>query len=1090
MKTKKTALLASLFACAAAFGGDAYRSVSACPGSGVYEIDQAGTDFVLSGNIGGDVSVTLPDSCRVTLSDVTMSGVLTINGDAELWLVGESEVAAAGASAIVCSGALTIGGDGALSATAAGAKKTGVVSAASLHVAGGRTTLTILNPTKKNACGVSLSGDYVQADGTLTIVGTSGDQRQNGVFLSKKDTTATISGGLLDVALAGEKSVGLALDKDSIACTMSGGALRFAMSGNGAKGVKGDGAFTMTGGTLEATLTGGVAEDYFEYEDGDGVTWNYYVALTSATKTSGGMASFNTSAIIADGTYPVMNPSASYAVKVGTLEISGGAVKISATGAAGRGLGADNMTLSGGTYDITVAGGPTDVYVESLVESDDLDDTTYATGVTTCLDMGGAACLKTSGTNGVLTISGGTFNLKATGDAGKLINAAGYLVIGAEGQKTLPTDAAFSPDINGCTTGAKVYCTAIKQRFYGSLATAVPTTDLESLALSVASGGVAPAKVFAPDEMPEGMPERMPEDAPVRSAEDIIDFSNPKGMKGYSGVTMHGGRLVLTSQNDGGEGLESKNALTINGGVLDLQCSDDCINSGGDLFINDGYVYAHSTGNDAIDSNGSVYMAGGIVLAFYTGGGAESGIDVGDTCDFVVSGGHLVVVGGTVDSIIIGSSGPQKTYRNSSVPASKYSGKYLSMKGSNAFTVKMPALSGSISIVCSTEGWSRAGTPAVSTTAPSTGALGFHDTYLSSYALFPGDAAAALPVAATYTGYVLDGDSIAGTVLLKEGRANRRTGRASFKASVQLLGSKRNTYSAKASISETAPTTVRLSGTAGTMTLTVASSSISGDVNGLPVVGVRNMSAANEARSGDYAAWTGVYNIALVTTGAEGSGSAFAAGCSALAATVSANGKTKVTGTMSDGTRVSVPNLQLLPGADGSHACIPVLVPLYTGKLGGFGFLLWLSADGTATVTALSEWNASASSSAPFVAGLTCVDAGPLTAPADGTCTLSVDAAAVPTAINGRTVRMDLLPVDLAVACDSGKLSAARGNAAALNVSRAAKTGLFSGSFGLFTEDGTRRRKLAVPFNGVIVNGAGYGAAVIKKVGSAAVVIR
>ena len=79
MKTTKVTLLASLFACAAALGGDAYSSVSACPGSGTYEIGQAGTDFVLSGNIAGDVSVTLPDSCRVTLSDVTMSGVLTID---------------------------------------------------------------------------------------------------------------------------------------------------------------------------------------------------------------------------------------------------------------------------------------------------------------------------------------------------------------------------------------------------------------------------------------------------------------------------------------------------------------------------------------------------------------------------------------------------------------------------------------------------------------------------------------------------------------------------------------------------------------------------------------------------------------------------------------------------------------------------------------------------------------------------------------------------------------------------------------------------------------------------------------------------
>ena len=193
---------------------------------------------------------------------------------------------------------------------------------------------------------------------------------------------------------------------------------------------------------------------------------------------------------------------------------------------------------------------------------------------------------------------------------------------------------------------------------------------------------------------------------------------------------------------------------------------------------------------------------------------------------------------------------------------------------------------------------------------------------------------------------------------------------------------------------------------------------------------------------------------------------------------------------MSDGTRVSVPNLQLLLGADGANACVPVLVPLYAGKLGGFGFLLWLSADGTATVTALSEWDASASPSAPFVAGLTCVDAGPLTVPPDGTYTLTYNVAAVPATMDGRAVRMDLLPLGLAVACASGKWSAARDNAAALKVSRAARTGLFNGSFNLFTENGARLRKTVVPLYGVIVNGVGYGAAVVKKVGSASFIIQ
>ena len=1116
MRMRRIVLLGCMLACSAVLWGGNYQYVSTCAGSGTYEIDQAGTDFVLSGNIGGDVTVTLPDSCRVTLSGITMSGVLTINGDAELWLVGESDMAAAGASAIVCTGALTIGGEGALAASAAGAKKTGVISATSLEVAGGTTALTIANPTAKNACGVSLSGDYVQTDGTLTIVGTSGDYKQNGVFLSKKNGTATISGGMLDVTLAGEKSVGLALDKDSISGVMSGGALRFTMSGNGAKGVKGDGSFTMTGGSLDATLTGGVAEDYFEYEDGNDVTWNYYVTLTSSTKTSGGTASYDTSALIANGTYPVMDPSKCYAVKVGTLEISGGAVTVSATGTAGRGLGADNMTLSGGTYDITVAGGPTDVYVESLVDSDDLDDTTYASGVPTCLDAGGAACLKTSGTDGVLTISGGTFNLKATGDAGKLINAAGYLVIGTEGQATLPTDPSFSPDISGYTTGSKVYCTAIKQKYYGTLATAMPTADLGSLTLSVASdnlvksssasvgqpGGQGGPGAEPPGGMPGGEP---PGGAPAEEAlggmpdggmDDDADYSNPKGVKGYSGVTVHGGRLVVTTRNDGGEGLESKNTLIINGGVLDLQCSDDCINSGGDLYLNGGYIYALSSGNDAIDSNGNIYMTGGIVLAFSTAGGAEVGIDTDNSSGLVISGGHLVAVGGAADNMVVGSSGSQKTYVNTSVSASTYSGKYLSMNGSNVFTAKMPTLSGTISIVCTTEGWTSPGSPTISTIAPSAGSLGFHDTYLSSssadaYTLFSDDVAAVSTVAATaYTGCVMDGGSMVGTVLLKVGRPNNRTGIASFKATVQLLGSKKRSYSAKVSVSDSAPTTVTLSGTAGTMTLTVAASALSGDIEGMTVMGVRNMSAAKEPRSGDYGDWKGVYNIVLAATGAEGTGTAFAAGYSALAVTVAAKGKTKVTGTMSDGTKVSASNLQLMLSANGDNAYVPVLVPLYNGKLGGFGFLLRLSSGGTATVTALSEWDASISSSAPFIAEMICVDAGPLAPLADGTRTFTVDTASIPAMINGLAVRTDLLPVDLAVACASGKLSASRGNVSALKISYAAKTGLFRGSFGLFTENGTRLKKTSVSYNGVLVNGRGYGTALIKKIGSAAVIIQ
>lgn len=844
-----------------------------------------GTDFVVSGTITSELTFSSDVPYRVTLNGATVYKTITLSGDAELMLVGANSVTTDDATAISCSGTLKIAGTGSLAAASSGAKKTGVISAENLTLAGGTTTLTINNPKAKNACGVSLSGDYTQTDGTLKIVGSSDEYKQNGVFLAKKNTKATITGGTLDVTLAGEKSVGLAMDKDTVTGTMSGGTLKFAMSGDGAKGVKGDGTFTMTGGTLDATLTGGVAEDYFEYEDGDGNTWNYYVTLTSSTKTSGGTSTYNTTSLIANGTYPVMDPSKCYAVKVGTLDISGGAITVSATGTAGRGLGADNMTITGGTFDISVAGGTTDVYVESLVEPDELTDDTFASGVPTCLDSGGASCLRTSGTNSVLTISGGTFNLRATGNAGKLINAAGYLVIGTEGQTTLPSNSSFSPDISGSTTGSKVFCTAVKQKYYGTLAVATATTNISDKTLSVANGNLVSVASTIPQTTQSfgapsgqggpngGTPPNggmsgggMPGGGMPGGMDNDADYSNPKGIKAYSGVTVHGGRIVVTTANDGGEGFESKNDFVINGGVIDLQCYDDSINSGGDLYINGGYVYAASSGNDAIDSNGNIYMTGGVVLAFSTAGGAEVGIDTDNANGLVISGGHLVAIGGAAGNMVIGSSGSQKTYKNTSVSASTYSGKYLSMTGTGMFSVKLPTLSGTISLVCTTEGWIAARTPLTSATVSGFAALGFHDVYLYDYdadapttvpsTLWPTDAAFDGAVANVYDGWILNEDgTLAGTVQVKAGKANASTHTFAATATVKDSNAKTWNYSkgigaasgARRGVLAGLTNTVK-GATVPSFGVTLGANGMKGTWGGLEIIGARNgMGVANDA---------------------------------------------------------------------------------------------------------------------------------------------------------------------------------------------------------------------------------------------------
>ncbi len=534
-------------------------------------------------------------------------------------------------------------------------------------------------------------------------------KKSNGVFLGKKKKTANIHGGTLDVTLAGEKAVGLALDKDTITGTMTGGVLKFAMSGDGAKGVKGDGTFTMSGGVIDAEITGGYVEELLEFEDDYENVWNYYVTLDSTSTTSGnsdaGSSSLTvaTSTMIANGTYAVYDPSKAYGIKVGTLNISDGLVRIHCTGTCGRGIGADSMYLSGGVYDITVEGGPTDVYVESLVDADDITADNY-TNITTCLDSGGAACLKTSGEDGVMEITGGTFQLLATGTAGKLINAGGYLVIGAEGSSTLPTDSTFAPDIQGQALGAKTYCTYYKQKYYGSLADAVATTNIAEVTCSVAADNI------------------------VEGSGDDVDYSNPKGAKAQSGVTVNGGRIRFYTANDGGEGLESKDKMWINGGVIELNCADDCINTGDDLIISNGYIYAASTGNDAIDSNNDIHIEGGWVLAFTTST-PECGIDLDNSDGLYINGGYVFSLGSATD-MAYGSSGSQKSYLSTSVTVTP--GGYIGLAGTDTVYAKIPSSSSSsmsCSVMCSVPGTSSSPSLLTTSSTPSSNSVGFHGIY-------------------------------------------------------------------------------------------------------------------------------------------------------------------------------------------------------------------------------------------------------------------------------------------------------------------------------------------------------------------------
>mgnify|MGYP000986728659 CR=1 FL=1 len=110
-------------------------------------------------------------------------------------------------------------------------------------------------------------------------------------------------------------------------------------------------------------------------------------------------------------------------------------------------------------------------------------------------------------------------------------------------------------------------------------------------------------------------------------------------------IVINGGTINITTTGSGGEGIESKSVLTINGGDIYIKAVDDGINAGKAIYINGGNIVSYSTTNDGIDANGTLTVTGGRVFAI----GArspEEGFD-NDNNTFKITGGLLIGAGGS-----------------------------------------------------------------------------------------------------------------------------------------------------------------------------------------------------------------------------------------------------------------------------------------------------------------------------------------------------------------------------------------------------------------------------------------------------------
>lgn len=74
------------------------------------------------------------------------------------------------------------------------------------------------------------------------------------------------------------------------------------------------------------------------------------------------------------------------------------------------------------------------------------------------------------------------------------------------------------------------------------------------------------------------------------------------------------GSITVQTKGAGGEGIESKETLTVNGGTIVIRSYEDGTNSTSHTYINGGSITVTTGTGDAIDSNGNIYVNGGRVV--------------------------------------------------------------------------------------------------------------------------------------------------------------------------------------------------------------------------------------------------------------------------------------------------------------------------------------------------------------------------------------------------------------------------------------------------------------------------------------------
>ncbi len=342
-------------------------------------------------------------------------------------------------------------------------------------------------------------------------------------------------------------------------------------------------------------------------------------------------------------------------------------------------------------------------------------------------------------------------------------------------------------------------------------------------------------------------------------------------------------------------------------------------------------------------------------------------------------------------------------------------------------------------------------------------------------------ASASFAQALAFTSYLLSSDvgEVVGMMTVKTQK--ERGGVATATVTIQTAGGKKQTI--KGTISAADGT-----GQGSLAGLTFTASGVTGALNGYSVDGAIDASKSKDAATvAVLNTFKGKsYAMVLEPESATGANAAMANGVAGLSVVFSMKGKAKVTGTMPDGTKVSVSS-QLIVGSE--WCCLPVV---YSKTGNSLAFLLWFDRAGNFdSVSGMTTWKGN---------GFEVKWSGAVAVSKSGNLsgTSYFHLADTPTEIGGAKVISELLPVDVAITPAGAKWNITKAkvvkldrsgnlsygaNPSGLKLTYTAKTGIFKGSLFLYTMNGGRLKKNKVNVFGIVIDGVGYGTATLKKVG-------